>query len=252
MKKLVLLLSIFSGIQLYAQTPVNGILNHTNAYLTIHPYNSSYDDGSYVKAFYDGNHKLIQLWNSDNDTDFTNLRVGSLYTMGKLGIGLSNPIETMDIVGVLGFRGINAGNLPSDRWRIYFNASSTSNNGLQFRVNDELKVNFKNNIFMFEGLIRAKEIKVQSNVWSDFVFEKDYILPTLEALETFIAENKHLPEIPTEAEVTENGINLGEMNAKLLQKIEELTLYMIEQNKQNKKQQEKIEELEQKLARLIK
>jgi hypothetical protein len=51
-------------------------------------------------------------------------------------------------------------------------------------------------------------------------------------VEQFIKANNHLPEIPTEAEVKQNGVGLGEMNAKLLQKIEELTLYMIEQQKQ--------------------
>ncbi len=60
---------------------------------------------------------------------------------------------------------------------------------------------------------------------SDFVFENDYELRTLEEVEQHINEKGRLPEIPSETEVTENGINLGEMNAKLLQKIEELTLY---------------------------
>lgn len=83
-----------------------------------------------------------------------------------------------------------------------------------------------------EGTIGAREIKVEASGWSDFVFEKDYTLRTLEEVEEHIAEKGHLPEIPSEAEVIENGINLGEMDAKLLQKIEELTLYLIEQNKE--------------------
>ena len=82
-----------------------------------------------------------------------------------------------------------------------------------------------------EGSIGAREVKVEASGWSDFVFEKDYELRPLEEVEEYITENHHLPEIPSEAEVTEKGINLGEMNAKLLQKIEELTLYLIEQNK---------------------
>ena len=82
-----------------------------------------------------------------------------------------------------------------------------------------------------EGSIGAREIKVEATGWSDFVFENDYDLRPLEEVEAYISENKHLPEIPGEAEVMENGINLGEMNAKLLQKIEELTLYMIDMNK---------------------
>jgi hypothetical protein len=92
-----------------------------------------------------------------------------------------------------------------------------------------------------EGSIGAREIKVEATGWSDFVFSNDYNLPSLEEVEKYITENNHLPEIPSEAEVLEDGINLGEMNAKLLQKIEELTLYLIEQNK-------RIITLEEKLA----
>lgn len=91
------------------------------------------------------------------------------------------------------------------------------------------------------GTIRSKEVKVEAN-WSDFVFDNDYELRTLEEVEEHINEMGHLPEIPSEAEVTENGINLGEMDAKLLQKIEELTLYMIDMNKRmNEIEQENLE-----------
>lgn len=101
-----------------------------------------------------------------------------------------------------------------------------------------------------EGTIGAREIKVEAGTWSDFVFENDYKLRTLEEVENYITVNKHLPEIPSEAEVTENGINLGEMNAKLLQKIEELTLYLIEQNKENQEQRKLIEELKKEVSAL--
>ncbi|SCY15032.1 hypothetical protein SAMN02927916_1279 [Flavobacterium anhuiense] len=82
-----------------------------------------------------------------------------------------------------------------------------------------------------EGSIGAREIKVTASGWADFVFKKNYDLPTLADVEKHISEKGHLENIPSEEEVLKNGINLGEMNAKLLQKIEELTLYMIEQNK---------------------
>lgn len=93
-----------------------------------------------------------------------------------------------------------------------------------------------------EGSIGAREIKVEANGWSDFVFDHKYELRTLEEVESYIHRNKHLPEIPSEGEVLENGINLGEMNALLLQKIEELTLYMIDMNKKvNQLEQENFE-----------
>jgi len=101
------------------------------------------------------------------------------------------------------------------------------------------------------GTIRAKEIKVETG-WSDFVFEKDYNLKSLEDLEAYIAENKHLPEIPTEAEVKENGISLGEMNAKLLQKIEELTLYTLLQEQEIKKMKDRNLKLEEYKGKLLK
>ncbi len=83
-----------------------------------------------------------------------------------------------------------------------------------------------------EGKIGAREVEVTLNSWSDFVFEDDYKLRSLKEVENYIRENNHLPDIPSEAEVLENGISLGEMNAKLLQKIEELTLYVIQQQKE--------------------
>lgn len=83
-----------------------------------------------------------------------------------------------------------------------------------------------------EGSIASREVKVMATGWADFVFKKDYDLPTLQEVEKQIVEKGHLENIPNEEEVLKNGINLGEMNAKLLQKIEELTLYVIEQNKQ--------------------
>ena len=99
-----------------------------------------------------------------------------------------------------------------------------------------------------EGSIGAREVKVTATGWSDFVFKKEYDLPTLEEVEKHIAEKGHLKDIPSEEEVLKNGINLGEMNSKLLQKIEELTLYMIEMKKENEKQNEEIKDLKDQLS----
>jgi len=84
-----------------------------------------------------------------------------------------------------------------------------------------------------KGIIRATEVKIQSidQFYADFVFAKDYALPTLKEVDTFIQTNGHLPDVPSAADVKENGINLVEMQVKLLQKVEELTLYTIEQQK---------------------
>jgi hypothetical protein len=100
------------------------------------------------------------------------------------------------------------------------------------------------------GTIKAKEVKVTMEGWYDFVFAEDYVLPPLEEVEKHIKTHKHLPAIPSEAEVLENGIELGEMNSKLLQKIEELTLYTIEQHKELEEQRQENENLKQLVLQL--
>ncbi|RDI05825.1 hypothetical protein [Flavobacterium sp. AG291] len=101
------------------------------------------------------------------------------------------------------------------------------------------------------GNVRADRIKVY-NTWADYVFEDSYKLPTLEEVEKHIKEKGHLIDIPSAKEVEVKGIDLGDMNRLLMQKVEELTLYMIEQNKVNEKQAQVIELLEKKIERLEK
>jgi hypothetical protein len=96
----------------------------------------------------------------------------------------------------------------------------------------------------FHGTLRATKMNVDAKWWSDFVFDKEYKLPSLTEVEAYIAENKHLPDVPSEAEVLENGLDLGEMQAIQQQKIEELTLYTIDQEKRIAAQQKRLEELE--------
>ena len=103
-----------------------------------------------------------------------------------------------------------------------------------------------------EGSIGAREIKVEGSGWSDFVFENTYNLPSLQEVEAHIKEKGHLKDIPSAKEVEENGFYLGAMDAKLLQKIEELTLYTIEQEKKLQSQDEKIELLKGQQVRIEK
>jgi len=101
-----------------------------------------------------------------------------------------------------------------------------------------------------EGKIGAREVVVTLDNWSDFVFEKDYRLMPLSEVEQHIKQNKHLPNIPSEKEVLENGVSLGEMQSKLLQKVEELTLYVIEQNKRIERLEKENEALKNRVAGL--
>lgn len=92
-----------------------------------------------------------------------------------------------------------------------------------------------------DGAVVAREVRVTANDWADFVFKKSYNLPTLESVEQFITDNGHLPGIPSEQEVKENGVSLNDMQVKLLQKVEELTLYVIELKKQNERLEKQIQ-----------
>ena len=100
------------------------------------------------------------------------------------------------------------------------------------------------------GKVRAREIKVEAANWPDYVFAEKHKLPLLEDIESFIQTNSHLPEIPNAAEAGNEGIGLGEMNAKLLKKIEELTLYLIQQNKEMKALNSSYQELKQEMSNL--
>ncbi|MCR9252376.1 MAG: hypothetical protein NXI20_18270 [bacterium] len=107
-----------------------------------------------------------------------------------------------------------------------------------------------------DGKAILEEVNVElSQAWPDYVFESGYDLKPLEEVQEYIAINKRLPNIPSAQEVEKNGILLGQMNSKLLEKIEELTLYTIDLNQQNIELKEQLEtvmlkllELEKKLA----
>lgn len=102
--------------------------------------------------------------------------------------------------------------------------TSNGNVGIdQKNPKDKLEVN---------GQIHAKSVKVDLKEWADFVFEEGYNLPQLKEVEQFIKANGHLPEIPSTAVVVSDGIELGAINRLLLQKIEELTLHLIAQEKE--------------------
>lgn len=98
-----------------------------------------------------------------------------------------------------------------------------------------------------KGKIRAQEIKVETSNWPDYVFAKGYQLPSLKDIEQYIKDKGHLPGIPSAEEVNANGVDLGEMNAKLLKKIEELTLHLIDMKKENDEQKKDILYLKSKI-----
>jgi hypothetical protein len=94
-----------------------------------------------------------------------------------------------------------------------------------------------------DGIATARELMVNHSQWWDKVFEKDYKLMPIKELENFIEEHKHLPDIPSEKEMLSEPKGVGEMSGLLLKKIEELTLYIVEQNKKLEEQQVEIDTL---------
>ncbi|BDD12877.1 hypothetical protein FUAX_53090 (plasmid) [Fulvitalea axinellae] len=105
-----------------------------------------------------------------------------------------------------------------------------------------------------EGSIGARAIKVQASGWADFVFDDNYKLPSLSEVEKHIRTHGHLQDVPTAEQVKTEGVDLGAMNTKLLQKIEELTLYAIQQEKKIKaleKQNAELQELKTLVRQLI-
>jgi hypothetical protein len=94
-----------------------------------------------------------------------------------------------------------------------------------------------------DGLLRTREIRIDAATWADFVFDKNYELPKLKDVAKYIEKNHHLPGIPSASELQETGINVGEMQTLQMQKIEELTLYMIEMDKKMEAMQAEITNL---------
>ncbi|GGF08270.1 hypothetical protein SAMN05443634_10320 [Chishuiella changwenlii] len=195
------------------------------------------------------------------------LRINSL---GDVGIGTTNPKAKLDVNGDLrignddnyftynGYadillkfkeRGSGGRAIVHDHGNVLtLNYDDNFNGGT--RLGKSFLV--KGNNATLQGKFEAKEIKVTETPTADFVFEEDYKLPTLQEVEKHIKEKKHLPEIASAKEMEKEGVNVGEFQIQLLQKIEELTLYIIEQNKVNQKQSEQLNQLTEEINQLKK
>lgn len=101
-----------------------------------------------------------------------------------------------------------------------------------------------------EGTIGARRVKVHTTSWADYVFDSSYTLAPLQAVEKYILENKHLPEVPAAATVAREGVDVGENQVLLLKKIEELTLYIIEQNKRIEAQGQQLQQQGEEIRQL--
>ncbi|MBI2273958.1 MAG: hypothetical protein HYU70_09195 [Bacteroidetes bacterium] len=219
-----------------------------------------------ITSFYGSHHKSVTIPTSD----------ASLFIMSKVGIGTSSPMADLDI------RGTDAGITVKGDSRGKLNLMTANQRGWQIEVSDangnqlagdlgftesgvtggrmvikkggnvgigttspSEKFSVNGNISA-NGDIIAKRIRITQTGWSDYVFDQDYKLRSLSSLEAFIKENKHLPEVPSANEVEEKGISVGDNQALLLKKIEEMTLYIIQLKKDEQQLLKRIVKLENK------
>lgn len=223
----------------------NGTLNFNKGAITIN------DEG--IKFLGTSNPQQIPL----NSTVALN-EIMTISPNGNVGVGAVNPVSKLDLGTNLSAPSSfpNKINLYSAGANNYFGFGVSTGSldyfsqaqhrffvGYNGSPGTEVLTLKANGNAALQGKFEAKEIKVTLTPTADFVFEEDYNLPKLEEVEKHIKEKKHLPEIASAKQMEKEGVNVGEFQIKLLQKIEELTLYTIEQNKQLKKQAEEIEEL---------
>lgn len=159
----------------------------------------------------------------------------------NVGIGTNNASSTPTVAGGVRVEDPNNGNktlLMGHNGCVYLSPFNFSTNQwIDLVINAGggrvgIGTTSPTHLLTVDGQIKAEEVIVDNDVPPDFVFEDDYELRSLEEVERYIDEHGHLPEIPSAAEIKAEGVRLGEMQMKLLQKIEELTLYLIEQNKE--------------------
>ncbi len=289
MKKLLFLfsLSLFTAIPLDAQTTTFDNLNAnplTNKAITWTSSNYGSGFGHRIINADPGGKTLLNFQTRHNTSVWSDLL--TLTSEGRVSIGNASPLYKLDVISsdfvVSRFSRSGSGGASmqidnasgNGSWRLGVGSnnhfgiykSSETSFGQQLIIQDNgnigIGTNSPDSKLTVAGNIHAQEVKVTVNAGADFVFNEDYKLPSLESLHQFIKTNKHLPEIASEREMQENGLYLAEMNIKLLQKIEELTLYTINQEKRIKlleqenntlkTQEERIDLLEAQINLLLK
>lgn len=222
----------------------------------------------------DDNSGKIILSAADSGNTINNIEWQSMtFTPeGKLGVGV-DPVYTLDVQGDEQVDAYIHSNSESNSTVWASNSSHSyglgvdaageghlygsiqKSNLMTFTTNGKILIGDTTSItgdhkLYVNGSILATEVNVALVTnWPDYVFEEDYDLPELNDVESFIINNGHLPGIPSKIEIEENGVNLAETDALLLKKIEELTLYVLEQQKMLKNQQNEIEQLKSRLPK---
>ncbi|MNQ57813.1 hypothetical protein D3C85_719820 [compost metagenome] len=221
--------------------------------------------GTPTPSFYQhgGNNKVLEIYNpnttihSQSHLVISSGSVSANSSIGSITWAVPNASnKSVAYLGVITTENSTTTNPGAD---MVFATKSVSNSNWveQMRVNSIGNVGIgttnPTSKLTVAGNINSREVKVTVDAGADFVFENNYNLPSLNYVDKYIQENKHLPEIASAEEMKKDGINLSEMNIKLLQKIEELTLYSIEQNNKIGKleeQNKKLMDLEKRLEKI--
>ena len=246
-------------------------------------YSNSTTGATLTDGLYMGYDDQGYMWNYEN----TGLQFATNNTPrmtitadGNVGIGKPNPVGAMHVVGGIHHNFLIEATTGNPDVSLVENGNiraqimyHTGANGIAFYADDTrtgypwmggtgllfisgtntnvgIGTNFPSHKLTVNGYIRAEEVSVVPDVAPDFVFEDDYTLRTLEEVEQYIDEHGHLPEIPSAAEMKADGVGMSAMQMRLLLKIEELTLYLIEQNKVLADVQEENSLLKQRLIAL--
>lgn len=188
---------------------------------------------------YPGDRLHVRVSGSDSgiSLDDGGLNYNPFFTISRVGVPRLS-LSATSLVGTVSGRGGNGLALSGNNTAQDVLITANGNVGIgTTSPTQKLSVN---------GTIRAKEVIVETSGWSDYVFTDNYALQSLAEVEQHIKEHKQLPGIPSAQQVAENGIGVGEMQAKLLAKIEELTLHQIELEKRVNSQAEQIADLKRK------
>lgn len=203
-----------------------------------------------------GNNSFARIGAYDVNGGWQNLIIND--GGGQVGIGTTTPTNTLDVNGGVNahseshfWQGVYADPHDGTAYAVKIGGGGIAVGGNAVFTNGNVGIgtttpgNYK---LAVEGIIGARKLKITAGSWADYVFDSSYELKPLDQVEKFIAENKHLPDVPTTEEIKKEGMDVGDNQALLLKKIEELTLYMIEQNKKLEVQNKQLEEQARQLA----
>lgn len=250
--------------------------NYSGSYNTASGYNSLYTNasGSYNTAMgtgslyyntYGESNTAVGAWAmTTNRIGFYNTGIGSYSLYDLSGGGSNTAVGYNTGRGIVGgynntIIGANVTGLPASLTNNIILADGLGNRRLQIDGNGKTRIGDPSlttpgtyKLYVEDGILTEKVVIALANStqWADYVFAPDYKLMPLSEVAGFVKENHHLPNVPAAEEVVKNGVDVAAMNAKLLEKIEELTLYLIGQHQQHEALQQQVAELKEKLAKL--